>query len=305
MRILVTGGAGFIGSHVVDALVGRGDEVTVLDDLSSGKREWVNEAARFVEADLREAPRLFDEIPFETVVHTAAQKNLRVSVEDPLHDAEVNVLGSLVLLEASRKAGSYLVFTSTGGAMYPDGAPVPTSEETAPGPPSPYGVAKRSFELYLSAYAETHGVRSCSLRLANVYGPRQDPLGEAGVVAIFAEKLLAGEAPRIFGDGEQTRDYVYVADVVSSVLAAAEKRASGIYNIGTGVETSVNRLTALLLELTGSSLQPQHVDAVAGELRRSSLDASLAARDLGWSPATSLEDGFRRTVEWFRERQGS
>jgi len=305
MRILVTGGAGFIGSHVAEAYVRAGHEVLVLDDLSSGKKENVPDEARFVLCDVdsetaAEAVRTFRP---EVVNHHAAQMNVRRSVADPLFDARVNILGTLRLLEASREAGvRKVVFASSGGAGYgePEGA---ASKERQPvRPVSPYGVAKMSVELYLHYYRVQHGLDYTALRYANVYGPRQDPHGEAGVVAIFCSRLLRGQAAVINGDGEQTRDYVYVDDVVRANLLALERGSGLALNIGTGVETSVNTLFRTLRRLAGSRQEEIHGPPMPGEQRRSCLDNRLAFEELGWYPEVSLEEGLSRTLDFFRQK---
>jgi UDP-glucose 4-epimerase len=295
MRSLVTGGAGFIGSHLVDTLVARGDDVTVVDDFSSGRHENVNPAARLVEHDIREP----FEVDAEVVFHLAAQADVGTSVEKPAFDAEVNVVGTVNVLEAARRAGAGVVFSSTGGAIYGDvDAAVP---ETAPRRPvSPYGVAKLAAEEYLEGWRRIHGTRSVVLRFANVYGARQSSALEGGVVAIFIERMSSGEETLVFGDGEQTRDFVYVDDVVAALLAAAG-RAEGVFNVGTGVETSVNRLHELCREVSGDSQPPRHEAPRAGDARRSVLDVSHAAAGLGWRPRVSLPDGLRATWEWMQQ----
>ena len=292
MRAIVTGGAGFIGSHVVDALLARGDDVLVLDDLSRGKRENVPDAVVEV-ADIREP--LADHFEgAEVCFHLAAQVDVRVAVERPEHDAQVNVLGTVSVLEAARRHGTQVVFASSGGAIYGE-ADGPAREDAPREPLSPYGVSKLAGEEYLAAYNRLYDAGHVALRYANVYGPRQDPHGEAGVVAIFLGRLKAGEQARIFGDGSQTRDYVYAADVAQATLAAAGKR--GVFNVGTGIETSVRELYELCRGVAGSQLEAEHVDARLGELERSVLDASRAERELGWRPEVDLEEGLRLTWE--------
>ena len=296
MRAIVTGGAGFIGSHVVEALLARGDEVLVLDDLSRGRRENVPEGAALEEVDIRE-PLASYLAGAGACFHLAAQVDVRVSVERPEDDADVNVVGTVRVLEAARRHGTQVVFSSTGGAIYGEcEAPVP--EDAPRRPIAPYGVSKLAGEEYLAAYNRLYGTRHVSLRYANVYGPRQDPHGEAGVVAIFLGRLASGEAPPIFGDGRQTRDYVYAGDVARATLGVVG-RQGGVFNVGTGVETSVVELYALCRRVAGSELPAEHVPRRLGELQRSVLDASLAERELGWRPETGLEDGLRRTWEWF------
>ena len=291
MRAVVTGGAGFIGSHVVDALLARGDEVLVLDDLSNGKRENVADGARLEVVDIRE-PLDFEGA--EVCFHLAAQVDVRVAVERPEHDAQVNVLGTVTVLEAARAHGTQVVFASTGGAIYGE-CDGPAAEDAPRRPLSQYGVSKLAGEEYLAAYNRLYGTNHVSLRFANVYGPRQDPRGEAGVVSIFLGRLAAGEPPRIFGDGSQTRDYVYAGDVASAALMAAGK--AGVFNIGTGIETSVLELYELCRRVAGSELEAEHADARLGELQRSVLDVTRADRELGWRHEVGLEEGLRLTWE--------
>jgi UDP-glucose 4-epimerase len=295
VRALVTGGAGFIGSHLVDALVARRDEVTVLDNLSTGHRAFVNAASRLVEHDVRE--------PFETdahvVFHLAAQADVATSVERPAFDAAVNVVGTVNVLEAARAAGAAVVFVSTGGAIYGD-VDRPAGEDAPLRPVSPYGTAKLAGEAYVESWRRIHGLSAVSLRLANVYGPRQSASLEGGVIAIFLERLAAGEETVIFGDGEQTRDFVHVADVVRALLAASE-RDGGVFNIGTGVETSINRLHELCRSVVGQGGPARHEAARPGDARRSVLDVSRAASELGWRPELALEPGLQATWEAIRE----
>ncbi len=306
-KVLVTGGAGFIGSHVADAYLAQGHQVWVVDDLSSGRRENVSPRAEFVRMDIGDPALdgLFRSVGgFDIVNHHAAQIDVRKSVADPAMDARINILGLLNVLQNALKHGtSRVIFVSSGGVVYgePDVRPTP---ETAPkGPFSPYGVTKLSAEYYLHYYHRVHGLEYAAVRYSNVYGPRQDPHGEAGVVAIFSERLLEGRALTIFGDGEQTRDYVYVGDVVAAnlVLTTAElKPATGIddrgFNVGTGVETSVNQLAEEMMAVAGRRVEVGHAPARPGELLHSSLDASRL-RTLGWAPRTSLAQGLRNTYE--------
>ncbi len=296
MRALVTGGAGFIGSHVVDALLARGDEVHVLDDLSTGKRGNVAAGAELHVADIRAPNEVFAAVRPELVLHLAAQANVRVSVERPDHDADVNVVGTVRILEAARRHGAKLVFTSSGGAAYGEcDGPAP---ETAPlRPLAPYGTSKLCGEEYLATYNRLHGSAHVSLRLGNVYGPRQEPHGEAGVVAIFMGLLHEGGAPTIFGDGRQTRDYVYVADVARALLLALD-HDGGVFNVGTGTETSVLELYDAIQAAAGSARAPEFAPARLGELQRSVLDASLAAAELGWTPELPLAAGLAATWAW-------
>jgi len=305
MKIIVTGGAGFIGSHVVDAYVAAGHDVIVVDDLSTGHRENLNPRARFHALDIqdpRTAELLRDERP-DVLNHHAAQMDVRRSVADPLFDARVNVLGTIHLLEAARQAGvRRVVFVSSGGAVYGEQETFPASESHATNPLSPYGVSKRTGELYAFFYQAEYRLPFTALRYANVYGPRQDPHGEAGVVAIFTGKMLRGEPVTVNGDGQQTRDYVFVGDVARANVLALEREVTGPVNIGTGVETDVNALARLLLEATGSRSEVRHGPAKAGEQRRSVVDARRASERLGWRPEVALRDGLRQTVAFFRER---
>ena len=296
-----------MGSNLVDALVERGDDVTVLDDLSTGHRENLERAlghgARLSEVDIRDGPRLTDlferEGPMVTF-HLAAQIDVRRSVSDPGFDLAVNAGGTLNVLEAARAGGCpRVVLASTGGAIYGEGADraLPLDEDAALRPDAPYGQSKLSAEGYAALYARLHGLSTLSLRLGNVYGPRQDPLGEAGVAAIFCTTLLRGGTPKVFGDGQQTRDYVYVRDVVDAFLAAGESEVQGAYNIGTGVETTVLALGWQIAELCGREFEPEMAPPRPGEIARIALDASRARHDLGWFPRTDLTNGLRLTVE--------
>ena len=305
MKVLVTGGAGFIGSHVTDVFLDGGHEVWALDDLSSGRRENLRPEARLVVADIRspEAARLLESGGFEVMCHLAAQMDVRRSVTDPRFDADVNVGGFLNLLEAARKSGvRKVVFSSTGGAIYGEQDVYPAPETHPTRPVSPYGVSKASGELYLGYYRAQYGLRSVALRYANVYGPRQNPHGEAGVVAIFSERLLRGETCIVNGTGQQTRDFVYGHDVARANLLAATGDVEGPINVGTGIETDVNRLYALLADAAGTARPAKHAPAKPGEQMRSSVDPSRAAEVLGWRPTVVLEEGLRRTVDWFRGR---
>jgi len=302
MRVLVTGGAGFIGSHVADHLLARGHEVAVIDDLSTGKRENVPREARFYEGDIRTGcAEIFEEFEPEALSHQAAQMDVRRSVREPAFDAEVNVLGTLRLLE---NCVSYrvtkVIFASTGGAIYGEQREFPATEDHPQYPVSPYGVSKLAGERYLTFYRVQYGLSYAALRYANVYGPRQDPHGEAGVVAIFAGNLVAGKSSTINGTGEQTRDYVYVEDVARANVLALEKGfSSGAYNVGTAVETSVNRLYKLLLEALGKDLPPRYGPGKLGEQLRSSVDPALAGRVMGWRPKVDLASGLEETLRFF------
>jgi len=315
LRILVTGGAGFIGSHVVDAFLEEGHEVVVVDDLSSGKEENLNPACRFYRLDIcsPELEKVFREEKIELVNHHAAQIDVRRSVASPEEDARVNIQGLLNLLSNCLRYGvKGFIFASSGGVVYgePDGLPV--KEEHPKGPLSPYGVSKLASEYYLYYFARVHGLPYIALRYGNVYGPRQDPYGEAGVVAIFGQKMLKGEVPTIYGDGKQLRDYVYVGDVVRANLLAMGRLLEGLdlsavssidtlaYNIGMGRGTSVNELFRLLMEATGYKGEAIHGPERAGELRKIYLDARKAARELAWQPQVGLEEGLKRTVEYLR-----
>jgi UDP-glucose 4-epimerase len=310
MRALVTGGAGFIGSNLVDALVARDAEVVVLDDLSSGKRENLADAlaagARLIEGDITDraaVDRAFETARPDVVCHLAAQIDVRRSVADPVFDLGVNVGGTINILEAAAAAGTRRVlFASTGGAIYGEGEgrELPLPEDAERRPDAPYGQSKLAAEGYLSLYSRLRGVSSAALRLGNVYGPRQDPHGEAGVVAIYCGALLAGEAPIVFGDGEQTRDYIYVDDVVAGFLAAIENEAEGAFNIGTGVETSVLELGRRLAQAHGTEFTPQMRPARPGEVQRIAIDSARAERELGWRAQVELGEGLERTLAWTR-----
>ena len=296
MRAIVTGGAGFIGSHVADALVARGDEVVVFDDLSKGRPDYVNEDASLVVGDVRDAQSVdaaFAELRPDACFHLAAQADVRVSVADPSLDCDVNVIGTIRILEAARRHETQVVFSSTGGAMYGEcERPAPETAERQP--LAPYGTSKLAGEEYLAMYNRLYGSSHVSLRYGNVYGPRQDPHGEAGVVAIFFGRLAEGEPPRIFGDGRQTRDYVYVGDVVAATLAAYG-RPTGIFNVGTGRETSVVELFEVCRRVSGVDVEPVFAEPRLGELARSVLDPGLAERELGFRAETGLDSGLAKT----------
>jgi UDP-glucose 4-epimerase len=305
MKILVTGGAGFIGSHVVDAFLDLGHRVHILDNLSTGREENINPRASFVRGDIRDAKlvqKLMRDEQFDVLCHHAAQMDVRRSVEDPVDDASINILGVLTLLEAGRMSGiQRVLFASSGGAIYGEQDYFPADEKHPTRPISPYGVAKLSTEQYLFYYQAVYGIASVSLRYANVYGPGQNPEGEAGVVAIFTTKMLRGEQPVINGPGKQTRDYVFVADVVRANVLALQSSGSGIFNVGTGVETDVNTLFLHLRRHTGSSCSERHGEAKKGEQLRSVLDNRKIVNGLGWKVSVPIEEGLLRTVEHFQE----
>jgi UDP-glucose 4-epimerase len=308
MRALVTGGAGFIGSNLVDALVERGDEVTVVDDLSTGRRENLEGAmargASLIEADIRDADALraiFAAARPEVVFHLAAQIDVRKSVADPAFDAGINVGGTINVLAAAQEAGvPRVVNTSSGGAIYGEGQVIPAPETHPVAPEAPYGLSKFCAEQYCEIYERMHGLSTASVRYGNVYGPRQDPLGEAGVIAIFCGKLLEGGQPTIFGDGLQTRDYVFVGDVVEANLAAAASQASGPFNIGTGVASSVLDIVNALASQADRPFEPHHEPERLGEVQNISLDTTRAREELGWEPRVGLEEGLRITLESLR-----
>jgi len=293
MHVLVTGGAGFIGSHIADALIARGDRVTIVDDLSTGDRANVNPGSELRVIDIRDV----SDAPYDAIVHQAAQVDVRKSVADPALDAEINVVGSIRLLEAAAKGGvKRFVFASSGGAIYGEPLEAPQTESHPTNPLSPYGCAKLCVEHYMGLYSN---VSCVALRYANVYGPRQNAKGEAGVIAIFAPHLWRDEEVTINGSGEQTRDFVYVDDVVAANLAALDGDLRGAFNVGTGVETSINELHAMMARITGAQRPPLHAPAKAGEQLRSVLDGRRL-RTLANLPApVALEDGLRRTLEWF------
>ena len=305
MRVLITGGAGFIGSWVAEAFLKNGYDVLVLDNLSTGKEANVPKGASFLKGDIRDyklVEGVFSDFKPDIVNHHAAQINVRYSVENPIFDAEVNIIGTINLLELSVKHGvERFIFASTGGAIYGEPSKLPADETTPPVPISPYGVSKYSVETYLGYYRTVHGLNYTALRYSNVYGPRQNPHGEAGVVAIFCSRILQGKPCLIYGDGNQTRDYVFVGDVAEANLNAL-KAQGGIYNIGTGRETSVNELVSVLKKVVGKDFKTDYAPPVPGEVRRISLDIGLAKRVLGWSPKTELEEGLALTWDWFKEK---
>ena len=308
LKILVTGGAGFIGSHIVDAFIRDGHTVSIVDDLSSGRRENVNASAQFYECDIRDRAALeniMQEGRFEVVCHHAAQIDVRRSVADPALDASVNLLGLLVLMECCVKFGvRRVIFASSGGAIYGEQDAFPAGEEHPTRPLSPYGISKLASEHYLYYYHTIHGIDAIALRYANVYGPRQNPHGEAGVVAIFATKMLKSERPIVNGDGKQTRDYVFVEDVARANLKALQCRGIQAFNVGTGKETDVNEIYRLIKQHTGFPFEAEHGLEKKGEQRRSVIDAARINRVLGWSPTVGIEEGLLLTVAAFKVEEG-
>jgi UDP-glucose 4-epimerase len=303
MNILVTGGAGFIGSNVADAFIEKGHNVIIIDDLSSGKMENVNPKAKFYKMDIRDAEveKIFSTEKIDVLCHHAAQMDVRRSVADPAFDASVNIHGMLNLLEHGRKHGlKKVLFSSTGGAIYGEQDYFPADEEHPLRPLSPYGITKLATEKYLFFYRASYGIEYVILRYANIYGPRQSPHGEAGVVAIFASKLLHGEEPIINGDGKQSRDYTFVGDVVRANVLALTYPHTDIFNIGTGIETDVNVLFRHIRTLCGSKAEEKHGPAKPGEQLRSVITAAKIKKTLGWSPEVSLEEGLRKTVQFFK-----
>jgi len=308
MKILVTGGAGFIGSHVAEEFVRAGHEVVILDNLSTGSRNNVPRGARLIEKDIRDPTigQIFQAEKFDAVVHHAAQINVRASVEGPQFDAEVNIIGTLNLLQGCKKSGvKKFIFASTGGAIYGEQDYFPADESHPARPVSPYGIGKLSVEKYLFFYHLDSGLSYVALRYGNVYGPRQNPHGEAGVVAIFLNRMLDGKQPIINGDGRQTRDYVFVKDIARANLLALAYPECGTFNIGTGIETDVVQVFRLLSAAVKSSAPEVHGPPAAGEQKRSVLNAALARQVLGWEPSLRVEEGMRQTAEWFRQRKSA
>jgi UDP-glucose 4-epimerase len=311
MKAVVTGGAGFIGSNLVDALLERGDEVVIVDDISTGKRQNIEGAlaagARLVEADIRDGQLLidlFEDFKPDVVFHFAAQIDVRKSMLDTPLDAMINVVGTINVLEAAKAAGTgRVVNSSTGGAIYGEGKVIPAPEDHPAEPEAPYGQSKFAAEGYLDLYRRLHGLSTVSLRYGNVYGPRQDPLGEAGVIAIFCGKLLAGEKPTVFGDGLQTRDYVYVGDVVSANLAAAQSDATGAFNVGTSVESSVLDIVEALGQISGGEFEADLAPERPGEVRHIAIDYRRAHDELGWEPKVDLRTGLEQTLESVKSAQ--
>lgn len=306
MKILVTGGAGFIGSHIADGLIEQGHDVVIIDDLSMGNMDNVNPDAKFYLMDIRskEVAKMFELEKFDIICHQAAQMDIRKSVQDPVYDAGINILGTINLLQncVDHKVKKVL-FSSTGGAVYGEQETFPCSEDHPLRPISPYGIGKLAVEKYLYYYANEFQLNYTILRYANVYGPRQNPKGEAGVIAIFAEKLLKGEQPLIHGDGKQTRDYIYVEDIKQANLAVLEDPENHIYNVGTGIETDVNQLFEELNQLTGSQSTEKHGPAMPGEQRRSVINPEKLMQKTHWKPDTDLQKGLEQTVQFFRSKQ--
>lgn len=306
MKMLVTGGAGFIGSHLADALLERGHQVAIIDNMITGQKENINPDATFYQMDIRnkEVQSIFEKEQFDAVFHQAAQLDVRKSVSDPGYDADVNIIGTLNLLQACKETGvKQFVFASSGGAMYGEQIEFPATEEHPSWPSSPYGVTKMACERYIFYYGLSYGLQYKLMRYANVYGPRQNAHGEAGVVAIFTDRLLSGEQPFINGDGLQTRDFVYVHDVVRANLLAMEHSKSDYYNIGTGIETNVNEIFAGLNEATGAGMAEKHAEAKTGEQLRSVLSYEKAKKILGWEPQVNLQQGLAETVDYFRKKR--
>jgi UDP-glucose 4-epimerase len=307
MNILLTGGAGFIGSHIADAYLASGHSVTIIDNLATGRRKNIPAGATFFEADIRDpdaVQRVFASSHFDLVNHHAAQMDIRRSVADPVYDASVNILGVLTVLQEAVRAGvTRILFASSGGAAYGEQTTFPASESHPTHPISPYGVAKLTTEQYLFYYHTVFGLDVVCLRYANVFGPRQNPEGEAGVVAIFANKLFAGQQPIINGDGKQTRDYVFVSDVVRANMLVSGARGFQVFNIGTGRETDVNQIFQGVRAAVGSACAEQHGDAKKGEQRRSVLSHEHIRQAFGWTPGVTLEEGLRMTVDYFRKNQ--
>lgn len=301
MRVIVTGGAGFIGSHLTDAFLARDDDLTVIDDLSSGRPGRLDSRVKLHKASVTDARSLTDIVGAarpELICHLAAQIDVRASVVQPAADAQANVVGTINVLEAARLVGARVLLCSSGGALYGRDAPIPSLEDVLPLPESPYGISKYCAEQYAGLYNRLHQCSHSVLRLANVYGPRQDPTGEAGVVPIFCSQILTGVRPTIFGDGTATRDFVYVGDAVAAFLAAADQRMPGTWNVGTGVEVSVLELAKVIADVTGKPVEPALAAPRPGELQRSALAVDRAWRDLGWRAKTTLADGIRAVYQW-------
>ncbi len=308
MKILVTGGAGFIGSHVVDAYQKLGHSIAIIDDLSTGRERNINAHSKFYRVDIRnsgEVEEILKRERFDLINHHAAQMDVRRSVTDPAYDASVNIIGALNLLESAVKTGvSKIIFASSGGAIYGEQDYFPADELHPTRPISPYGVAKLTTENYLFYYKAVYGLDSVCLRYANIYGPRQNPEGEAGVVAVFTNKMLRGQQPVINGEGTQTRDYVYVGDVVQANVLALNAKGSDVFNVGTRIETDVNQLFSLLKKHVGVSIEERHGEQKKGEQLRSALNYAKIANALGWKPSVSINDGLKTTVEYFKKEHG-
>lgn len=315
MKVIVTGGAGFIGSNIADALISRGHKVVIIDNLSSGKKENLNPKAKFYKVDIRskKMEEIFKKEKPDAVFHYAAQIDIRRSVRDPMFDADVNILGSLNIFQnAAKNKVKKIIFASSGGSLSSEATVLPTPENKIALPVSPYGAAKISCEMYLHYFWKMSGLEYTALRMANVYGPRQSPHGEAGVIAIFTDKMLRGEQPVIFGSGRQTRDYVYIDDVVAANMLALKTKKTGSYNVGTGKETDVIYIFKKLKQLTGSTVREVHGSPIGqnnkstalapGEQKRSCLNTGKIKRELGWQPAVKLDDGLRKTVWWFKTK---
>ena len=304
-KILITGGAGFIGSHVADALIACGHTIVIIDNFSIGKKENINASARVYSCDITnvEAGDIIQKEKPDAIIHLAAQIDVRKSVADPVADANINILGSINIIENARIAQvKKIIFASTGGAIYGDTQNIPTQEDEPRNPISPYGVAKLAIEHYLYYYSKVFEMKYVILRFANVYGPRQNSRGEAGVVAIFCDKILSGQTPVIFGDGKNTRDFVFVEDVAQANVAALASDATGYYNVGTSVETDVNKLSEYIASAFGYRGEYTYEEAKSGEQRRSCLDFSKIKKNLGWEPKTSLKEGIEKTAQWFRKK---
>jgi UDP-glucose 4-epimerase len=308
MRVVVTGGAGFIGSHVADAFVERGDDVLVVDDLSGGRREHVPDAAELAEIDVADATQVYRRLEAflpDLICHLAAQASVTVSVTDPELDFASNVRGTFNVCQTAGKLGARVVFASTGGALYGNGAPIPTPETFVPQPLSPYGASKLAAEAFVATQARSQGLANVVLRLGNVYGPRQNAHGEAGVVAIFSDKLLAGEIPIAYGHGKPTRDYVHVTDVTRAFVLAADAGTPGTFNVGSAKETSVSELYDVLQRAAGTSIEPRFEPLRPGELDRSAIDSTAAAAAFGWRPEVSVEEGVAETFRWYAAAQAA
>ena len=304
MNILITGGAGFIGSHLADKLIEKKHKVIIIDDLSCGKIKNINKSAKFYKINIL-SPKLasiFKKYNPEIVFHHAAQKNVRTSIDNPAKDAKINILGGLYLLECCKNYKiKKFIFASTGGAIYGESSVLPTPETKIPNPDSPYGISKLSFERYLRVFYKIHNIKYTALRYSNVYGPRQDPKGEAGVIAIFINNLLKNKKCTIFGNGKQTRDYIFVHDIVRANILAMQSNKIGEFNIGTGKQVSVNNLFAQCAKLIGSNIQANHGPVVFGEVQKSCLNIKKAKQELKWQPKIILNQGLQRTINWFKK----